>query len=49
MDIRKRVLGEKHIDYATSLNNLAHYYYYLGNYAEAIELGKQVLETGKTL
>ena len=33
MNIRKEVYGEKHQDYATSLNNLAGYNSDYGNYA----------------
>ncbi len=47
LEIRKEVLGEKHPDYATSLNNLAIYYSDLGDYSKAIELGKQALEVNR--
>ena len=38
VEIRKKVLGEEHPDYAKSLNNLAYYNYNIGKYAEAIRL-----------
>ena len=47
MEIRKRVLGESHPDYSTSLNNLANYYSYLGDYTKAIEQGTQAMEIDK--
>ena len=40
---KKQLLGEFHPDYATSLNNLANYYYYLGDYSKAVEFGSQAL------
>ena len=39
MNIRGEVLGEEHRAYALSLNNLAVYNAYLGNYTEAVRLG----------
>ncbi len=47
VEIRKKVLGEEHPDYATSLNNLALYYDELGNYTEAIRLGTLAMEIYK--
>ena len=44
LEIRRKVLGEEHPDYATSLNNLAGYYDDIGNYTEAIRLGTQASE-----
>ena len=44
MEIRKKVLGTEHPDYAKSLNNLACYYTYLGNYSEAWTCFKQGAE-----
>ncbi|MDY5019487.1 MAG: tetratricopeptide repeat protein, partial [Sodaliphilus sp.] len=36
LDIQKRLFGDNSSDYATSLNNLANYYYYLGDYSKAV-------------
>ena len=47
LQIRKRVLGEYHPDYALSLNNLAGYYDDLGDYSKAVELGTQALQIYK--
>ena len=47
MEIRKRVLGESHPTYATSLSNLAQYYSHLGDYSRAVELGTQAIEIRK--
>ncbi len=46
-EIRKEHLGEKHSDYATSLNNLAMMYRALGDYARAEPLYRQALEIRK--
>jgi tetratricopeptide (TPR) repeat protein len=35
IDIREKVLGKEHLDYAASLNNLAILYFRLGNYEKA--------------
>jgi len=45
--IRKEVLGEKHSDYAQSLNNLAYLYYLHGTYAKAESLYCQALAVYK--
>jgi CHAT domain-containing protein/tetratricopeptide (TPR) repeat protein len=45
--IRKEVLGEKHPDYATSLNNLGGLYESQRNYAKAEPLVRQALEIRK--
>ncbi|MBR1732398.1 MAG: CHAT domain-containing protein, partial [Alloprevotella sp.] len=37
------LLGEAHTDYAQSVNNLAKYNYFLGNYGEAVRLGTEAL------
>ena len=47
MDIRKRLLGTNHPDYATSLNNLATCYFNIGNYNEAIRLSLEAKEIRK--
>ena len=44
---QKKVLGEKHPDYATSLNNLALLYKDMGDYAKAEPLYRQALEIRK--
>ena len=44
LQIRKKVFGKEHTDYATSLSNLANYNSSLGNYAEAIRLGTEALQ-----
>ncbi|MEZ6120516.1 MAG: tetratricopeptide repeat protein [Pirellulaceae bacterium] len=44
LDIKKRVLGVQHPDYATSLNNLAALYDAQADYARAEPLYKQALE-----
>jgi tetratricopeptide (TPR) repeat protein len=45
--IRKKVLGENHPDYATSLNDLAVLYYTMGNYTAAEPLYKEALAIHK--
>ncbi len=47
MQIRKKVFGKEHTDYATSLSNLANYNSSLGNYAEAIRLVTEALQIRK--
>ena len=47
MNIRKQVLGEFHPDYANSLNWLACYYLYLGDYSKAVELGTKAMNIRK--
>ena len=47
LKIHKEVLGEKHPDVATSLNNLAVLYYYQGNSAKAEPLHRQALAIRK--
>ena len=47
MEIKKKVLGEEHPSYATSLDNLAGYYDELGNYQEAIRLCTEAMEIRK--
>ncbi len=44
LEIRRKVLGEEHPDYALSLNNLTIDYAKIGNYTEAIRLGTQASE-----
>ena len=44
MEIRKRVLGTEHPDYAKSLSSLATYNSSLGNYAEAISFETKAIE-----
>ena len=43
MEIRRTALGERHPDYATSLNNLAGLYDAMGRQAEAEELRKKAM------
>ena len=47
MEIRKKVLGENHPDYANSLNNLASLYQAQGDYPRAEPLFRQALEIQK--
>jgi tetratricopeptide (TPR) repeat protein len=47
LEIRKQVLGDKHPDYATSLNNLAGLYELMGDYAKAEPLFRQALAIDK--
>ena len=47
LEIRKRVLGEDHPDYASSLNNLALLYRDMGQYEKARPLLQQALEIRK--
>ena len=48
MEIRRTALGERHPDYATSLNNLAVLYHAMGRHAEAEPLYKQAMEICRT-
>lgn len=41
------MLGERHPDFATSLNNLARLYYVMGRHVEAEPLLKQALELNR--
>ena len=41
LTLRKKLLGENHPDYATSLGNLARVYFDMGNYPKALELYRQ--------
>jgi len=41
LEIRKRTLGDGHIDYAVSLNNLAGFYVKEGKYEEAAALSRE--------
>lgn len=43
LDIRKEVLGEKHVDTALSYNNIGVIYISLGDYNKALDIQKQVL------
>ena len=50
MEIRREVLGEKHLDYANSLNSLAGLYLRMGNcadaeprYRKAMEIHREIL------
>src|SRR5204863_266388 len=47
LEIRKQVLGEKHPDYACSLNNLAFLYGEQGDYTRAEALFRQALQIRK--
>ena len=47
LDIREKVLGEKHPDTATSYNNLAGLYESLGDYEKALPLYKKALKINK--
>ena len=47
LEIRKKVLGENHPEYATSLNNLASLYCAQGDYARVEPLYRQALEIRK--
>jgi tetratricopeptide (TPR) repeat protein len=44
LKLRRHLLGDKHPDVATSLNNLTLLYYFQGRYAEAESLLQQALE-----
>ena len=48
MEIRRTALGERHPDYATSLNNLALLYDAMGRHTEAEPLYKQAMEIRRT-
>ena len=47
MEIHKKVLGEEHPDYATSLDNLSSLYYGMGEYSQAEPLLRQALAIRK--
>jgi CHAT domain-containing protein/uncharacterized protein HemY len=47
INLRKVILGEKHLDYAQSLNNLANLYLVRGNFAQAEPLYKASLKIRK--
>jgi CHAT domain-containing protein/tetratricopeptide (TPR) repeat protein len=47
LEIRKKALGEEHLDYASSLNNLGILYYEMGDYKAAEPYYKQSLEIYK--
>src|SRR5262249_17848742 len=47
-DLIRQDLGENHVDFATSLNNLAELYQLMGNYAAAEPLYRQALEIERT-
>ena len=47
LEIRRKVLGEEHPEYAISLNNLAGYNFKAGNYDESAKLCKQCFERNK--
>ncbi len=47
VEIRKKVLGDAHPDYAEALSDLAYYYDALGNYTEAIRLGTLAVDISK--
>ncbi len=49
LEIRQRLLGENHLDVATSLNSLAELYYSQGRYSEAEPLLIQALEMRQKL
>ena len=48
MEIRRTALGERHPDYAASLNNLAVLYQAMGRHAEAEPLYQQAMEIRRT-
>ena len=48
MEIRRTALGERHPDYANSLNNLAALYDAMGRHAEAEPLYQQAMEIYRT-
>ena len=47
LDLRKEVLGEKHPDTLSSLNNIAWGYYLCGNYREGIPYAQKSVEFKK--
>ena len=49
MELRKRILGSEHIDYALSLHNLAEYNTHLGNYTESVRYGEEALKIRKKI
>ncbi len=48
MEIRRTALGERHPDYADSLNNLASLYHAMGRHADAEPLYKEAMEIRRT-
>jgi hypothetical protein len=44
MELRREALGERHPDYADSLNNLAKLYHAMGRHSEAEALSERVRE-----
>ncbi len=49
VEIRKKILGDEHPDYAAALSDLALYYDYNSNYTEAIRLGTLAMEILKNV
>jgi len=49
MEIRRRILGEEHPDYAQNLNDLGWLYYSMGEYAQAESLYRRALEIRKNI
>lgn len=49
LEIRKLILGEKHLDYIASLNNIAILHKSMGNYTLALPLYNNVLELRKEI
>ncbi len=49
LQIRKEAVGENHLDYASSLNNLATLYLKMGKYSEALPLYKEALKIRKEI
>lgn len=49
VEIRKKILGVDHPDYAVSLNCLAAYYYKHGDYTEAVRIGKEAMDNLKRI
>ena len=49
LNIREKVIGKEHSEYAAILNNIANYNAYLGNFTEAIRLGTEALNIREKL
>ena len=49
LDIRKQILGEKHVDTAASYNNIGVVYYSLGDYNKALEYHYKALNIQKKI
>jgi len=49
VDIYKTTLGENHPDYATSLQNLANYFFDNEEYGAAVEFGERAMKIRKTI